>query len=332
MWDPRIFTEPIVDLEEMKKPLAEGSPLNFMYAKPMKADESPVFYRNHAIDKLGQCASCSRKVKRHQYKRWKNAKTEEEKNETIVDPVTVANIALKNFRPLMKLLPMARGGVRYMVPYPMEEQEMEFRAMKMLREVCRAKAKRGAFKFKDILAHEFIHGANNDGFTIQAKHEHHKICEANRAFSHYRPEITAKIGQLVTNLPNSERVSGINEIRKLLTDVEDLLEQMELSVWELDASSPDRSKYDLRVKSYLNDKKQLEAELQKAIVRLKSDSNRDELLNFDEGIGLDQDQLIDNTERLERTSRKIHDTYRITVETEQIGAEVLGNLSQQRKC
>lgn len=48
-------------------------------------------------------------------------------------------------------------------------------------------------------------------------------------------EITAKIGQLV-QLPASERVAGTNEVRKLLSDVEDLLEQMELSVWEIDSS------------------------------------------------------------------------------------------------
>jgi len=48
-------------------------------------------------------------------------------------------------------------------------------------------------------------------------------------------EITAKIGQL-GQLPPSERVGGVNEVRRLLNDVEDLLGQMELSVWELDAS------------------------------------------------------------------------------------------------
>ncbi len=48
-------------------------------------------------------------------------------------------------------------------------------------------------------------------------------------------EITAKIGQL-GQLPGSERVAGVNDIRRLLSDVEDLLGQMELSVWELDAS------------------------------------------------------------------------------------------------
>lgn len=49
-------------------------------------------------------------------------------------------------------------------------------------------------------------------------------------------EITAKIGQL-GHVAVSERVSVTNEIRKLLADVEDLLGQMELSVWELEASS-----------------------------------------------------------------------------------------------
>lgn len=48
-------------------------------------------------------------------------------------------------------------------------------------------------------------------------------------------EITAKIGQLA-QLPASERVAGINEVRKLLSDVEDLLEQMGLTVWEIESS------------------------------------------------------------------------------------------------
>lgn len=48
-------------------------------------------------------------------------------------------------------------------------------------------------------------------------------------------EITAKIGQLA-QLPVSERVAGTNDVRKLLSDVEDLLEQMGLTVWEIDSS------------------------------------------------------------------------------------------------
>lgn len=143
-------------------------------------------------------------------------------------------------------------------------------------------------------------------------------------------EITAKIGQL-SQLPTASLVSATNEIRKALSEVEDLLEQMELSVREINSSSPDRSKYDLRVKSFRKDKRQLDGELRKAIDRLKADSDRAELFSFDDAITTDQQhQLISNTERLERVSRKVDDAYRVTIETEEVGSNVLENLSQQR--
>ncbi|CAK5071488.1 unnamed protein product [Meloidogyne enterolobii] len=145
-------------------------------------------------------------------------------------------------------------------------------------------------------------------------------------------EITAKIGQL-QQLPPSEVPSASNEIKKLLMDVEDLLEQMELSVREIEPSNPDRSKYDLRVKSYKSDKKQLEAELRKAVDRIRNVADRDELLAFnDASVNVDQqDKLIENTERLDAGARKLQNCERITIETEQIGEQVLGNLSLQRE-
>uniref|UniRef100_A0A914MB69 Vesicle transport v-SNARE N-terminal domain-containing protein n=1 Tax=Meloidogyne incognita TaxID=6306 RepID=A0A914MB69_MELIC len=151
-------------------------------------------------------------------------------------------------------------------------------------------------------------------------------------FSFSISEITAKIGQL-QQLPPSEVPSASNEIKKLLMDVEDLLEQMELSVREIEPSNPDRSKYDLRVKSYKSDKKQLEAELRKAVDRIRNVADRDELLAFnDASVNVDQqDKLIENTERLDAGARKLQNCERITIETEQIGEQVLGNLSLQRE-
>ncbi|VDM50895.1 unnamed protein product [Toxocara canis] len=132
-------------------------------------------------------------------------------------------------------------------------------------------------------------------------------------------EITSRIGRLAT-LEKHERLAGIQQVQRLLVDVENLLEQMELTVRELDPSSSERGKYELRVRSYRNDKKQLDSELDKAVERLKENADRDELMAFDNEISLDQqDQLIENTERLERTSRRLQDTYRMVVETEQVG-------------
>jgi small subunit ribosomal protein S7 len=58
--------------------------------------------------------------------------------------------------------------------------------MKMMREVCRVKAKNGAMHFFEALASELLAAYKNEGQTIQVKQDLHKICEANRAFAHYR--------------------------------------------------------------------------------------------------------------------------------------------------
>uniref|UniRef100_A0A914Z2X0 t-SNARE coiled-coil homology domain-containing protein n=1 Tax=Panagrolaimus superbus TaxID=310955 RepID=A0A914Z2X0_9BILA len=141
-------------------------------------------------------------------------------------------------------------------------------------------------------------------------------------------EITAKIGQLST-VPPPERSDAVKDIRRMLNDVNDLLEQMDLSVRELESGSADRSKYELRVKSYGNDKKALDAELDKAVARLRANSERSELLGDEDT--LQEDQLIANTERLERSSRKVRDAYRTAVETERIAADVLDDLGRQRE-
>ena len=78
------------------------------------------------------------------------------------------------------------GGTTYQVPFPLHEEESKFRAMKMMRIICREKAMYGQYRFEQILAQELISASVNEGFTIQAKQELHKLCEANRAYAHYR--------------------------------------------------------------------------------------------------------------------------------------------------
>lgn len=95
----------------------------------MKSDETPVFYRDRVVDKLVRvCLTEGKKetsrenvlwaleaVKRRQYKAWLNAKTDEEKNAIELDPFVIANKALLNCRPLMKVLPVVRGTFSWSV-------------------------------------------------------------------------------------------------------------------------------------------------------------------------------------------------------------------------
>lgn len=56
--------------------------------------------------------------------------------------------------------------------------------------------------------------------------------------------------------------------------------------------------------------------------------------DFDDMAGASEQQkqrLLDNSERIERTGRTLEQGYRTILETEQIGAEVLRDLSNQRE-
>ncbi|KAK0400379.1 hypothetical protein QR680_003469 [Steinernema hermaphroditum] len=199
-YDPKLFTEAVVDKEQLCKPLNPDDPRKYMFIKALKSDHSPVFYRDHVVDKLirvcmkegkkeisrNNVMSALETVKRRQYKLWARAKTNEEKAQIELNPFAVANKAILNSRPLMKLLGVTRGGTTYQVPFPIPEPEAEFRAMKTMRDVCRQKAKKGETSFADILATELLAASKNEGLTIQAKQELHKLCEANRAYAHYR--------------------------------------------------------------------------------------------------------------------------------------------------
>ncbi|CAI4224549.1 unnamed protein product [Auanema sp. JU1783] len=157
------------------------------------------------------------------------------------------------------------------------------------------------------------------------------LSEFEQQYSVQTAEITSRIGRL-PSVAVPERASAVQNIQRLLTEVQELLEQMELAVRDLPVGSSERSKYENRARSYYSDKRQLDFELEKAVQRLREVADRNELLAFDEAVQMDQqeDQLIANTQRLERSSRKLQDAYRMAIETEEIGTEVLSNLSAQR--
>ncbi|KIH56317.1 ribosomal protein S7p/S5e [Ancylostoma duodenale] len=171
VWDrynPRLFRDPITDIKEVDK-------LTRVIMNSGRKETA----RHHVYAALEI-------IKRRQYKAWLKAKSEEEKSKIELDPFVIARKAIENCHPLMKLQGVTRGGTTYQVPFPIEKAEAEFRAMKMMRDICRQKAAHGETHLKDILASELLAASQNEGLTIQAKQELHKTCEANRAYAHYR--------------------------------------------------------------------------------------------------------------------------------------------------
>ncbi|KAK3590957.1 hypothetical protein CHS0354_034529 [Potamilus streckersoni] len=145
-------------------------------------------------------------------------------------------------------------------------------------------------------------------------------------YSNLTAEITVLIGK-ISNSQGGEKQGHVRQVEKFFDEVTELLEQMELEVKELPAK--DRQKYKTRLTSYKIELSKLQGDMKRSKLGL---SSRDELLGDDINDSEDQRvRLLDNTEKLERSSRKLEHGYRVVLETEQIGAQVLEDLSAQRQ-
>ncbi|XP_025925413.1 vesicle transport through interaction with t-SNAREs homolog 1A isoform X6 [Apteryx rowi] len=133
-----------------------------------------------------------------------------------------------------------------------------------------------------------------------------------------------------------EKKQMVANVEKQLEEARELLEQMELEVREIPPQS--RGMYSSRMRSYKQEMGKLEADFKRSRIAY-SDEVRNELLGDDGNSSENQliklreerAHLLDNTERLERSSRRLEAGYQIAVETEQIGQEMLENLSHDRE-
>ncbi|XP_054437497.1 vesicle transport through interaction with t-SNAREs homolog 1A isoform X3 [Pteronotus mesoamericanus] len=167
-------------------------------------------------------------------------------------------------------------------------------------------------------------------------------------------EITSKIAR-VPRLPPDEKKQMVANVEKQLEEARELLEQMDLEVREIPPQS--RGMYSNRMRSYKQEMGKLETDFKRSRIAY-SDEVRNELLGDDGNSSENQvspspvfgcyqlefrhvntliklreerAHLLDNTERLERSSRRLEAGYQIAVETEQIGQEMLENLSHDRE-
>ncbi|KAJ7396214.1 Vesicle transport through interaction with t-SNAREs 1A [Pitangus sulphuratus] len=126
-------------------------------------------------------------------------------------------------------------------------------------------------------------------------------------------DITGRIGK-VPKLVGDEKKQMVANVEKQLEEARELLEQMELEVREIPPQS--RGMYSSRMRSYKQEMGKLEADFKRSRIAY-SDEVRNELLGDDGNSSENQRaHLLDNTERLERSSRRLEAGYQIAVETD----------------
>ncbi|XP_031699981.1 vesicle transport through interaction with t-SNAREs homolog 1A isoform X1 [Anarrhichthys ocellatus] len=148
-------------------------------------------------------------------------------------------------------------------------------------------------------------------------------------------EVTNKIGR-IPKLSGEEKTQLVLNVDKQLEEVRELLEQMDLEAREIPIQS--RAMYNSRLKSYKQEIEKLEKDFKRSRIAY-SDEVRNDLLGDDASSSENQliklreerAHLLDNTEKLERSSRRLEAGYQIAVETEQVGQEILSNLNSDRE-
>lgn len=150
-------------------------------------------------------------------------------------------------------------------------------------------------------------------------------------------DITNKVGR-IPKLSGDDKKGMVTNVEKQMEEARELLEQMDLEVREIPLQS--RGLLSTRMKSYKQELAKLDKDFKRSRIAYSDEVNlRNELLGDDGNttenqlIKLREEKacLLDNTERLERSTRRLEAGYQLTVETEQIGQEILENLHHDKE-
>ncbi|KAK5810155.1 t-SNARE [Linnemannia elongata] len=121
-----------------------------------------------------------------------------------------------------------------------------------------------------------------------------------------------------------------------IDEASEILQQMEMELLNLPQTY--RTRLQARLRGYKAELERLKQTMKRAQSTSRSTSDRDELLGgLNGGSDLDaasmdqRTRLLNGTDRLAESSRRLQDSHKVALETESIGAGILGDLRGQRE-
>ncbi|KYQ47542.1 Vesicle transport through interaction with t-SNAREs like protein 1A [Trachymyrmex zeteki] len=142
-------------------------------------------------------------------------------------------------------------------------------------------------------------------------------------------DITAKIGRIRIQ-SGGEKRAFVQDVDRQIEEAQELLEQMELEVRGMNGTARDRLRG--RVESHRAELKRLTQEFQTAKKPKEDVTEITVEESWDNNVTEDQrKRLLDASERIERSGRTLQNGYRMALESEEIGSQVLKELHEQRE-
>ena len=125
-------------------------------------------------------------IKKTQLAKYRAAKTDAERDSIELDPTKIILTAIENCRPVLVAKSMKRGGATYQVPYAISRRESLKLSIRWLINVAKERPKPRKDHFPPVFAREILDAFNCEGKVWKKKMDMHVLCEANKAYAHYR--------------------------------------------------------------------------------------------------------------------------------------------------
>ena len=208
MWPPE-FEDPVLRKEQIPE-LKESGEYERLKKVPIKAapndstcslfiDPMVQRFRNTLMERgkkelaNRQLMLTYQKIKEIQLKKYqramqklKDSQYKESMEEIETNPTKIIVTAIENGRPILGLDKVQVGAVFYDVPVPITKFKSEFRGIRWIIQTARTRPDKKMTPFHQALAEILTDTAEMKGPVIAKKNEHHRICELNRAYAHYR--------------------------------------------------------------------------------------------------------------------------------------------------
>jgi vesicle transport through interaction with t-SNAREs protein 1 len=138
-------------------------------------------------------------------------------------------------------------------------------------------------------------------------------------------DITQKLSEL-SELTGESRKAAIRAAERSVDEADEIIAQMQLEINNIPSNA--KTKPRQRLRNYTTDLDAARGQL----VKGSQSADRDALFaGRRDGVQEQRQQLLKGTQSLERSSQRLRESERIALQTESIGAGILGDLAGQRE-